>query len=197
MVTNIGRPIEFDPDTALAAAMHLFWTKGYEHTSMRDLLNAMNLSKSSLYQTFGGKQRLFRNCIAHYAEQFTDHLRQGLAQAPSGRRFIEAFLYSVLDDVDGKNQPRGCLVMNTASEFGRSDPLISRDVVRSIEGFRNILQEAVERGQREGDIPQDRDSGALASFLVSSMSGLKTQAKAGADAATLKSIIEVVLHALD
>jgi TetR/AcrR family transcriptional repressor of nem operon len=194
MATNIGRPLEFDPDTALDAAMHQFWSKGYEHTSMQDLLATMNLSKSSLYQAFGGKQPLFRRCVARYTDQFAIRMREGLSAAPSGRAFIEAFLLSVLDDVGAG--PRGCLVMNTASEFAQSEPEIAQDVAQSIERFRSILRAAVERAQREGEIAADRDPAMLANFLVSNMSGLKTQAKAGADAETLKGIIAVVLSAL-
>lgn len=197
MTSRIGRPLEFDPDTALDAAMHLFWSKGYEHTSMQDLLAAMNLSKSSLYQAFGGKQQLFQHCLVRYADQFAGLLYQGLAAAPSGRRFIEGFLHSVLDDVAGSSEPRGCLVMNTASEFAQSEPEIARDVAKSVERFRGALQAAVERAQREGGIPAERDARTLANYLVSSMSGLKVQAKAGADAQTLKGIIEVALKALD
>lgn len=194
MTTHIGRPIEFDPDTALESAMHQFWSKGYEHTSMQDLLAAMNLSKSSLYQAFGSKRQLFRRCMGRYANQFAAQLRHGLAEAPSGLRFIEDFLHSVLRDVAGT--PRGCLVMNTASELGQSEPEIARDVSRSIDRFREVLQAAVERAQREGDISPERDARILASYLVSSMSGLKIQAKAGADTKTLKGIIAVVLSAL-
>jgi TetR/AcrR family transcriptional repressor of nem operon len=69
-------------------------------------------------------------------------------------------------------------------------------VAQSIGRFRALLQAAVERAQREGDIAPERDARILASYLVSSMSGLKTQAKAGADAETLKGIIAVILRAL-
>lgn len=197
MATNIGRPLEFDPDIALEAAMDQFWAKGYEHTSMQDLLGAMNLSKSSLYQAFGGKQPLFRRCVARYADQVAQRLRAGLAAAPTGRAFIESFLHSALKEVAATHAPRGCLVMNTASEFSQSEPEIAGDVAQSIARFREVLQAAVERAQREGDIAADRDARVLAHYLVSSMSGLRTQAKAGADAKTLKEIIAVILKALD
>ena len=177
--------------------MHLFWSKGYVHTSMQDLLAVMNLSKSSLYQAFGGKQQLFRRCLARYTDQFAGQLYQGLAEKLSGRRFIEEFLYSVLDDVAGNFEPRGCLVMNTASEFAQSEPEIAQDVAKSVERFRVALQAAVERAQREGDIAPERDARTLAAYLVSSMSGLKVQAKAGADVQTVKSIVELVLKVLD
>lgn len=176
--------------------MHQFWAKGYEHTSMQDLLGAMNLSKSSLYQAFGGKQPLFRRCVALYADRVTQRLREGLASAPSGRAFIAAFLHSVLEDGMETPEPRGCFVMNTASEFSQSEPEIAMDVAQSIARFRGVLQCAVERAQQEGDIAPERDARMLANYLVSSMSGLKTQSKAGTDAQTLKGIIAVILTAL-
>ncbi|MDO8308278.1 MAG: TetR/AcrR family transcriptional regulator [Actinomycetota bacterium] len=197
MAANIGRPLEFDPDTALEAAMQQFWSKGYEHTSMQDLLVAMNLSKSSLYQTFGGKQPLFRRCVYRYTDQVAQGLGQGLAKAPSGRRFIEGFLNSILKEAQDRHGPRGCLVMNTATEFAQSEPEIAHDVAQSIDRFRDVLQGAVERAQSEGEIPRERDSQMLANYLVSSMSGLKAQSKAGADAARLKGIIALTLKALD
>jgi TetR/AcrR family transcriptional repressor of nem operon len=197
MTSNIGRPLEFDPDIALEAAMQQFWSKGYEHTSMQDLLVAMNLSKSSLYQAFGGKQPLFRRCVSRYTDQIASGLREGLAKAPSGRRFIEAFLNSILKDVKDRQGPRGCLVMNTATEFAQSEPEIAQDVAQSIERFREVLRAAVERAQAEGEIPSKHDSRTLANYLVSSMSGLKAQSKAGADEKTLKGIIAMILNALD
>ncbi|MFZ2405728.1 MAG: TetR/AcrR family transcriptional regulator [Methylobacter sp.] len=196
MIANVGRPLEFDPDVVLEAAMQVFWAKGYEHTSMQDLLVAMNLSKSSLYQAFGGKRQLYQRCLTRYADQLAGLLYRELTAAPSGWRFIEGFLHSVLNDVAGTCAPRGCLIMNAASEFAQGIPEIAQDVAKSVERFRSALQSAVERAQCEGDISVERDARTLANYLVSSMSGLKVQAKAGADAQTLKGIIEVALTAL-
>jgi TetR/AcrR family transcriptional regulator, transcriptional repressor for nem operon len=61
-----GRPLEFDPDIALQAAMQLFWCKGYESSSVQDLITTMEVSKSSFYQTFKSKHILFQRCIVNY-----------------------------------------------------------------------------------------------------------------------------------
>lgn len=197
MPPNVGRPLEFDPEAALEAAMQQFWSKGYEHTSLQALLDAMQLSKSSLYQSFGGKQDLFRRCVARYTDQLSTRLREGLAAAPSGRSFIESFLLSILEETKDVSGPRGCLVMNTATEFAQNEPDIAQDITQSIQRFRNVLEAAVQRAQREGDIPADRNAKALANYLVTVMTGLKTQAKAGADAKFLKGVVAVALQALD
>jgi len=197
MNMNIGRPLEFDPETALDAAVDLFWRKGYESTSLQDLLAVMDISKSSLYQAFGSKQKLFGLCMRRYQDGLTSLLRQRLVAADSGRSFITGFLHSVLDEVNAPDGPRGCLVLNTANEFAQRDPGVACEVAQGIERFRGVLLNAVERAQREGDIDPKRDPAILASYLVSSMSGLKTLAKAGADVNILKGIIDVVLKTLD
>lgn len=191
-----GRPIEFDPDTALNSAMHLFWRAGYENTSMQDLLEAMQISKSSLYQAFGGKQALFERCIARYGDLMIGQLHDALASAPSGLAFIRQFLESVLDEARGVCEARGCLVLNTANEFARRDPAIAEAVAQGLGRFHDIMLAAVKRAQREGDIPPGQDAVMLANYLVSSVSGLKTLSKAGVDETSLRGTIELVLKAL-
>lgn len=191
-----GRPLEFDPDTALTAAMHLFWRKGYENTSMQDLLEAMQISKSSLYQAFGGKQALFERCMARYGDLMIGQLHDALASASSGLGFIRQFLESVLDEARGVCEARGCLVLNTANEFARRDPLIAEVVAQGLGRLHGVMLAAVRRAQEEGDVAPESDAVMLANYLVSSMSGLKTLSKAGADEASLRGTIAFVLKAL-
>jgi len=196
MTQSPGRPLEFDPDAALGAAMHVFWRKGYEHTSMQDLLDAMGLSKSSLYQAFGGKQALFERCMTHYGDEMIGGLRAALQTSPSGLGFIRRFLESVLDEARGVCEAKGCLVLNTANEFARRNPQIAQAVAQGLNRFHEVLRAAVMRAQQEGDIEANRDAAMLATYLVSSMSGLKTLSKAGAGESTLQGVIELTLRGL-
>lgn len=191
-----GRPLEFDPDAAVLAAMHLFWRKGYENTSLQDLLDVMRISKSSLYQAFGNKQALFERCMTRYGDLMVGQLHDALTSAPSGLAFIRQFLESVLDEARGECEARGCLVLNTANEFARRDPAIAEAVAQGLGRFHSVLLAAVRRAQLEGDIAPDRDAIMLANYLVSSMSGLKTLSKAGADEASLRGTIGLVLKTL-
>lgn len=196
MNASPGRPLEFDPDAALDAAMQVFWRNGYENTSMQDLLEVMQISKSSLYQAFGGKQALFERCMTRYGDEMIGSLREALEASPSGLSFIRQFLESVLDEARGVCETRGCLVLNTANEFARRNPRIAEAVSRGLNRFHEVLLAAVERTQKEGDIPPDRNASMLATYLVSSMSGLKTMSKAGAGEKALKGIIDLTLKAL-
>lgn len=176
--------------------MQIFWRNGYENTSMQDLLDAMRISKSSLYQAFGGKQALFERCMTRYGDEMIGALRAALQASPNGLAFIRQFLGSVLDEARGVCEARGCLVLNTANEYARRNPRIAEAVSQGLDRFHGVLLAAVERAQQEGEIPSGRNAAMLASYLVSSMSGLKTMSKAGAGEDTLRGIIELTLKAL-
>src|SRR5690242_5678502 len=111
---TLGRPLSFDPDAALDAAMEVFWSHGYEATSLQDLLKAMKLSKSSFYQAFGGKKELFLRCVARYRQKIGQGLTTLVENAASGRDIIEKVLVNAAAEA---RRPadfrRGCLLMNT------------------------------------------------------------------------------------
>lgn len=176
--------------------MEAFWAQGYEATSMQDLLQATNLSKSSLYQTFGSKQELFARCFKHYCRWRAARMRERLARSDSGWCFIEETFRSVAEGADTGLEGRGCLLMNTASEFGQRDPLVAELVASGIACFAEVFREAITRAQVEGAIAPEREPQALADYLVASMSGLRTMVKAGMGRARVEEVVKGVLRGL-
>jgi TetR/AcrR family transcriptional repressor of nem operon len=194
---SIGRPLQFDPDMALESAMHVFLRQGYEASSLQDLISAMGLSKSSFYQTFESKQVLFKRCIQFYRQGLIDELQLKLSKTDSGKAFIQTLFRGVAKETSGTDGRRGCLLMNTASEFAQTDPAIAELVSNSINKLTQVFEKAIEQGQQQGDIPADKNKHALANYLVSSMSGLKNMVKAGADSKSIKQTADIVLSVLD
>ena len=177
--------------------MQLFWMKGYHATSLQDLLQAMALSRSSFYQTFTNKHTLFEQSIAHYREHVRQDMLARLEQAESARAFITANLNAIVAEVDDPVGQLGCFVMNSASEFARRDPVIAQLVSEAIDQFEQVFLIAVKQGQTEGDIAANKNPQALAKYLISSRSGLKTMVKAGASQESLQDVVAIVLSALD
>lgn len=196
-IMKIGRPLEFNPDIALGAAMQLFWRKGYESTSLQELITTMELSKSSFYQAFKSKHSLFQQCIQHYQKMLSSHMLTHLDEADSGKKHISSLFYKKADETQGVNARRGCMTMNTASEFAQTDPEISALISQSIESFVDVFELAIKQAQQEGDISLDKDARSTAVYLVSSMSGLNTMIKSGADRESIKRIVNVILSVLD
>lgn len=191
----VGRPRSFDPDDALQSALDCFWSQGFEATSLEDLLRSTGLSKSSLYESFGSKRGLFERCLVRYREERVALMSRRLDCSETGIGFITGMLESVAAE-SGSATPRGCLVMNTATEFAQKDPEVARLVRESIEAFTAVFQRAVRRAQEEGDIPADADAAVLARFAVTNMSGLRTLAKAGVARSDLEATIRTATAAL-
>jgi TetR/AcrR family transcriptional repressor of nem operon len=196
-MNTLGRPLEFDPDQALDAAVEVFWCKGYEATSMTDLLEAMNLSKSSLYQTFGSKQQLFRRCLSRYVDRLSAKMAQDLEDANSGRGFIESTFVSIANTAQQPEGAKGCLVGNSANEFGQREPTLTAPVTDGLNRFAKVFVEAVVRAQAEGSISTDADPRALGNYLVGTMNGLRMMIKAGADRRSAKGMVTLILKALN
>jgi len=193
---TLGRPKSFDPDVVLEQAMQVFWQRGYEATSLQDLLAATGLSKSSLYQTYTSKQALFEAAFCSYWEQRSRELRALMLEADSPREFLRGWLLSALDDIDADGGPRGCMLVNVANEFSQADPAIAELLWRGVERIRLVLREALQRAQACGELSASADVEALAYYLHCVMSGLTTQIKAGVAASAIKDVIEVAMNTL-
>ncbi len=177
--------------------MQLFWSKGYESASLQDLLETMGLSRSSFYQTFGNKHQLFERCVVRYRDAMVGSMHDQLERAHSARQFIEQMFYQLAKEARGSGHRRGCLVMNSASEFADRDAVVADLIAESKDAFIGVLETVVARAQREGDIPADKDARALARYLFSSMTGMKIVVKAGASQSEVKEIVSITLQALD
>lgn len=191
-----GRPIEFDPDQVVASATAAFWSKGYEATSLQDLLDATGLSKSSLYQSFGGKQQLFGRCISAYTDRMVALLLERLGGSGSAMQFICTVLTEIGSEGAHGRRPIGCLVMNTASEFGQREPVFAEWVDSGISRVRAVMLRAIEQGQRAGEISRSRSAAALADYLMSSIAGLRTMVKAGTPTRKVLGVVDLVVSTL-
>ncbi|MFY0992070.1 TetR/AcrR family transcriptional regulator [Halomonas sp. C05BenzN] len=191
-----GRPIAFNPDEAANAAMQVFWARGYDSASTRDLLAAMRLSRSSLYQAFGNKEQLFLEALRRYRETLVDRLGRRLAEAATPLGFLEGLFRETARDAGSERAALGCLIFNSASELGQRDDLAAIEARRSVEAITALFHQAVTQAQAEGDIAADRDPLALATYLTMGMAGLRTLLKSGADAEQAGQAVELLLAGL-
>jgi TetR/AcrR family transcriptional repressor of nem operon len=193
----MARPREFDTTEALKKAMDVFWTKGYEATSLCDLLEAMGLSKSSFYDTFGSKHEVFLDTIEHYKKTMTAQIT-GLAKLEQpARKLIGSLFERAVSRITEEGGQRGCFLNNCAVEVALHDPAAAKLIGGGIDLMEDTFFLLVERGQREGDIATDKDARALARYLTSSLNGLLVIAKANPNPEVLDDIVRMSLTTLD
>ena len=194
---TMARPREFDIDDALERAMNVFWAKGYEATSMADLMAAMKLSKSSLYDTFGSKHALFISALERYNERVAGPGISAIVEgAGGGTAGIAAVFEKYVEDFARLRETRGCFIGNCAVELGARDEICTVKVAEGLATMEAIFQGAVETAKARGEIPETADARRLARYLTSSLNGLIVLGKADADRQTLEDIVDTVMKSL-
>jgi TetR/AcrR family transcriptional repressor of nem operon len=193
----VARPREFERDVVLDRAMRVFWSRGYEATTVQHLVDRMGIQRGSLYDTFGDKRALFFAAIDHYDRVVTAKLL-GALEDPSGKEAIRRFFRLKVEAALERGRPRGCLVTNSAAELGVRDRRTASRVGAVLTKIEAAFHRAVVRAQRAGEIDPARNPRALARFLTSSAQGLSVMAQASPNrAAVLGDIVTVTLAALD
>ncbi len=176
-MTMSPRLKEFDPDQALDAAMQLFWQKGFEATSMQDLVDQMGINRYSLYDTFGDKHQLFIQCCEKYQANMETMKVELFDQADSGLQAIQNFFNIIAQRITTKEGCCGCLMTNAAVEKALDDEIIAECTRKAFEGMEKTFHKALQRAQKEGEISQDKNTKDLASYLVCLLQGITVMGK--------------------
>lgn len=190
----MARPREFDRNEVLEKAMQVFWTKGFERTSVRDLVAAMGINRGSLYDTFGDKKALYLTALERYCSSEARPMPTGYGGVPALgviRRYFET-----VASAGPRARKRGCFISNTITEFSSQGSAITQTARAGVERTEAALAKLVIQAQAEGEIGRGHDPYKLARFLTSSLNGLRLMAKTDIARAKLDDIVEVTLSAL-
>ncbi|MEU6564035.1 TetR/AcrR family transcriptional regulator [Nocardia nova] len=191
----MGRPRNFDTDAVVDRAMDAFWTHGYANTSPAQLAEATGIGKGSLYNTFGSKRELFERALDRYDRMGAELAAEFMDRPGTTRECIGAFLYFLVDSDLAHPTRRGCLAVNTVSEFSGADAEITRAVRTMQEHTMAAMAARIDQGRRDGDVASDTDPRAAAEFLMTTIAGLRVMAKTS-EATTLHRIIDTALTTL-
>ncbi|MYR40913.1 TetR/AcrR family transcriptional regulator [Streptomyces sp. SID5910] len=194
----MARTKEFDPDAALWAALELFWRRGYEATSMSDLVEHLGVGRASLYATFGNKRELYLKALERYEQGLLPDLLTDLARPgpalPGVRSLVRRYAAeATAEELRG----RGCFVTNTAAELAPHDPVAARRVERNWDQLETVLHASLVRARAQGELPAGRDPLTLARMLLVLLQGLRVVGKASADPARVRDAAEQALALLD
>jgi len=192
-----GRPREFDVDEAIESAMQVFWSGGYNGTSLPDLIAGTGLSRGSLYKAFGDKRGLFLLALDRYAASSGDRLSATLRERGDAKVVIRKALLRYAELSIGIAGQRGCLLLATATELIPHDAEVAQRASRMFAGVQNLFSDAIERGKNAGEIKKMVDSAVLAQFLLCFIQGMRAVGKTGLTKVEAKSMIDCAMTLLD
>jgi TetR/AcrR family transcriptional repressor of nem operon len=191
-----GRPREFDLDRAIEQAMQIFWTRGYQATSLPDLMDATRLSRGSLYAAFGDKHGLFLLALDRYIVQALKRLHDELASSDKALVGLKTCLDGYVARTNGAAGKRGCLVVSTAMELAAHDQEVSKRIAYFFGAMEIQLAKALKRAHKEGDLSKNVSPVAAAHLLVCFLEGLRVVRKTGSGRDKAQDAVQTLINGL-
>lgn len=188
-----GRPREFDRGKALEKAMQMFWTLGYEATSMADLRAALGLTQASLYAAFGSKEQLFREAVDLYRRTANSGTIQALESGRTAHEAVLAMLQAAVDALTAPGTPGGCLIVLGATNCAAENRSVQEYLSSVRQQIRAAILGRLRKGQRDGDLPKSAPISALASYYATVLHGLALQSR---DRVPRKALIHIAQIAM-
>lgn len=175
----MARTKEFNQDKALDKAIEIFWHKGYNGTSAQDLVTHLGLSRSSLYDTFGDKQKLFVQSLKKYQKQSQDQIVYLFEKSENIKETLQdIFKQAVIESLEDRIT-KGCFMVNSSVELAMHDQEIAKIVQDNAKTMEEIFTSAVKKGQDLGHISKKMDAKVLARFIFNNYSGIRVLARTG------------------
>lgn len=188
----MARPREFDEIEAMDSAVAVFRNKGYEASSLMDLLAAMKLSKSSLYNSFGTKHELFLSAIDHYVHKNEKVLHSLLEEKETARDKLEAIFLAILAEPT-EDDGRGCFLHNSAIEVLPEDEMALEKIQAGLSRFQTMYLDIIREGQSKGEISDRHSAESLSDLLLCMILGFRSLARAHKDETRLKKLVNTAM----
>jgi TetR/AcrR family transcriptional repressor of nem operon len=191
------RTKEFKEDEALEKAMQLFWLKGYNGTSMQDLLDGLGLSRSTLYRAYIDKHSLFLKALGHYQQFSSSEIKKVIKEDDAAKETIRKLLEFIAAVVIQDEQHKGCFMLNSEIELSLHDKVVHDMVISSDQDIEDVFYHVIKKGQKRGEINKGEDARAMARFFLNTAKGIRVTAKSNSDHEVFKAIIALALKALN
>ncbi|VWC21341.1 TetR family transcriptional regulator [Burkholderia arboris] len=191
-----GRPREFDRDTALKQAMLVFWRRGYEGTSMSDLVEVMGIASARIYAAFGSKEALFQEAVALY-EQSDGGFADRALRETNVRVAIETMLHEAIATYTRRGRPHGCMVVSSATNYSASNEGVMAWLTEHRRARTQSILERLREALAQGQLKPGTDVGALADFYAVQLHGISVQSRDGVSKDRLLAAVGPAMMPLD
>lgn len=192
-----GRPRAFDEDTALDAAIEIFWRQGYDGTSLDDLTGAMGIAKPSLYASFDSKEKLFKTAVLRYQKTIASKAMTAFDSEQDIRAACEAFLETSLEGNNrGGDFATGCLMGSCAIAQADTNPDIRSLLSKALFHTQAALAKRLGEEQQTGTISAEKSPEFMAQQLVDNVQAQAYRARIGESMTDLRQQIPFRVQAL-
>lgn len=190
------RTEEFNRDEAIAKAKQVFWAKGYNGTSMQDLVDATSLNRSSIYNSFGSKMDLYRLTLEQYKLESQQLFEEVKAADKNGLESIGVVFLYAMKNIFSDTENKGCLLINCNTEMGNQCDYLNGFLEKNYQKLHEHFLELVIEGQQDGSINKHQDPSSMAHYITCAFQGFRITGLNNKDPKVLKGIIQNILKTL-
>jgi TetR/AcrR family transcriptional repressor of nem operon len=193
----MARTKDFDEHEVLTRAMNVFWSRGYNATSMEDLVSGLGISRSSLYDTYTDKHTLFLKALENYQRISFEKVLQ-IANTPApAKETIKKLIELSTDGLLSDKQRKGCFMVNANVEVAPHDKEVNKLICRNDQQMEETFYQVIQKGKTNGEIKNPKDAHTLARFILNSVKGLQVTAKSTSDKSVFDEIIQLTVSTLN
>lgn len=193
----MARPRQFDPEEVLDRAIQLFWRKGYDGTSVQEIVDQTGVNRFSLYNAFGDKRALFLAACERYRRLVVTKRLETMERSQAGLAAIRAFFSGLVELLASERGWRGCLMTNSTVEVAPHDGEAAQQSRAYLERMNAAFYAALVRARARGEVAARQSLQDYARYLTTAVQGLAVVAKVSREPRDLQGIVRAVLGALD
>ncbi|KQR70183.1 TetR/AcrR family transcriptional regulator [Pedobacter sp. Leaf176] len=193
----MARTKDFDENEVLTKAIQLFWHKGYNATSMQDLVNGLGISRSSLYDTYIDKHTLFLKALESYQCSGKAKIDEILQKSISAKETVVKLMKLATNELIGDKEQKGCFIINAGVEVAPHDQDVSKLVCQNEQQMEAAFFKVIKKDQQNGEIKNVEDAAVLAKFIFHVVKGMQVTAKSSLDTTGFEDIIRLTVAILD
>ncbi|MCW3075876.1 MAG: TetR/AcrR family transcriptional regulator [Bacteroidetes bacterium] len=188
---------QFNKEFVLEAAAGIFMEKGYNGTSIDDILKATGLSRSSLYDSFVDKHNLYLQSLEFYKESNVNKLKSVDDKNLNGLQKLELLFKNVVNHLVDHPNENGCLLVNAAAEMSKQCYKTSQVVCNNKDDVQDILTSWISDAELKKVLKINKPAKVYSQFLYSTLCGLRVMSQSGAGKAELTNVVKITLDSLN
>ncbi len=192
----MARTKDFDENEVLTKAIQVFWLKGYNGTSMQDLVDSLGISRSSLYDTYTDKHTLFMKALESYQNSGAARIQDIIDNSGSAKETVKRLLELATTELLDDKEQKGCFMVNAEVEVASHDAAVNSLVCKNDQQMEEAFYLVIQKGKDSGEIKNHQDARALARFIFNSVKGMRVTAKSITDKAVFDDIITLTISIL-
>jgi TetR/AcrR family transcriptional repressor of nem operon len=168
----MGRKKELVDEASIKAAVHTFWKSGYSNTTLKELLDGMQIQNGSFYNSFGSKKNLFLAALKSYEFDFSDQRQKLFRTEHSFKKKIRILFKHIFDRQEASICPKGCFLFNSVASDALSDLDIFKLVRLGVQNYEDFLEAEISLAIKSGELDEHLDSKMIASLIVIHTQGM-------------------------